>query len=85
MGRRPRQTAGPFRPDGIGHAFADDAGRRDPRGPYRGALAAGASLVLGRMMLAHVHGGLHNLSDLARSLDTLEGAFMIRRLAFSTT
>lgn len=43
------------------------------------------------MMLAHVHGGLLNLSDLARSLDLsvpsvshhldiLEGAFMIRRL-----
>lgn len=43
------------------------------------------------MMLAHVHGGLLNVSDLARSLDLsvpsishhldiLEGAFMIRRL-----
>ncbi len=43
------------------------------------------------MMLAHVHGGLLNLSDLARSLDLgpqsiahhldiLEGSFMIRRL-----
>ena len=43
------------------------------------------------MMLAHVHGGLLNISDLARSLDLsvpsiahhldiLEGAFMIRRL-----